>query len=216
MHLKNLCFVVPLLACLSSNPSHAGIVIRIDMDSVLPGIQSTVLALPGATITAGLWMELTSPSSISSYNFSVRYDSNELTFASRSETPGNLTGLSEIDNGAAEAAPYTINGVPGMVLSRFDGATLGNGPVGPFGPVKVAEVNFTSSAIAGDLLDLDIVPGTFDTLFNEFFDNNGNFVNANIQFFGGSVTAVPEPSSMMLLGGATAALAWRRNRKLKA
>lgn len=191
----------------------SAIVLRVDMDPATPGIQDNIVATPGTTLTTGLFMELTAPTSLAVYNFSVQFDTNELTFQSRSETPEVLTGLSELD-------ATNPNNISTGRLFRFDGGTFSaaGGPTGPFGPVKVGEINFLASTPLGTATDIDVIPGLFEPSFDSFFDNPGAEVTSQVTFFGGSVSlaVIPEPTSMGLvfIGCAVASFAARRRIKL--
>jgi hypothetical protein len=202
--------IVPIsMLCIAmlGSVGRSAIVLSVDMDLVTPGIQSNIEASPGATVTAGLMIELTAPTSLAVYNFSVEFDRNELTFQSRSETPDALTGLSELDatNG---------NNISTGQLFRFDGGTFAatGGPTGPFGPVRVGQVAFLVSTPTGSATDIDVRPGRFEPLFDTFFDNLGSEVTAQVTFVGGSVTAIPEPTSLGLvaIGCTIMSLGWRR------
>ena len=207
-------FAIPLsvfLVCLMGSVGRSGIVLRVDMDLLTPGIQSNVEKTAGSNVTAGLMFELTGSTSIGDYNFSVQFDTNELLFVSRSETPGTLPGLVESDNDLGRQVP--LNGL----LRRFDGSAFGggSGPTGPFGPVKVGEVSFTVIAPVGGPTDNDIIAGIFELLptpFDQFIDNGRIDITSQVTFFGGSVSiAIPEPASFMLL--ATSLLAMFRFRR---
>ena len=194
------------LSCASS--TNAGIITSIDLDGSMAGVQTTNVYVPGDIITANVLMELSETTSLSSYNFSVRYDPSELMFVSRSETP--LQGLSELDS---------TNGVDMVngIITRIDGATLGNGPTAPFGPVSVATLTFSVLAPIGGIADIDIETGRFDPEFDFAFDNAGNEVTGDFTFAGASIqgaVAVPEPTSLIILSAAgLGAYGWRRKRK---
>lgn len=179
------------------------------MDALTPGIQSTFAGQAGATLTAGLWMQLTGTTSLAVYNFSVEYNRNELTFQSRSETPAALTGLSELDSSNG-------HNISTGQLYRFDGGTFAatGGPTAPFGPVKVGEVVFSTLNPAGSPGAIDVAPGRFEATFDTFFDNLGAEVTNLVTFNGGTfVVAIPEPTSLSLLGlSASVCSIFRRRR----
>ncbi len=204
---KILWLFLALSSVLPISTGRTEIIVSVDMDAATPGIQSSFQGTPGSTLTAGLWMQLTAATSIATYNFSVEYDRTELTFQSRSETPGNLTGLSELDTSNPNE---TATGR----LRRFDGGTFASGPVGPFGPVKIGEIVFSTLNPAGGPADFDVTPGRFEPLFDTFFDNGFAEVTSLVTFNGGSfsVAAIPEPSSLSLLGLTIFAGAFRRRR----
>jgi hypothetical protein len=186
----------------------SAIVLSVDMDLLLPGIQSNIERGAGSTVTAGLLMELTGTTSIATFNYSVQYDFNELVFQSRSETPHTLTGLAELDFSNPND---TLTGR----LRRFDGTTFGNGPVGPFGPVQVAELVFTvPNNPTGGPGDVDIIPGLFEPTFDSFFDNGFAEVTGQVSFNGGSVSfaPIPEPTSLLLVIGLGSVVFARRAR----
>ena len=194
-----------LFVVMTANAGRSAIVLRVDMDPVAAGVQTNIIGTPGATITAGLFMELTGTTSLSGYNYSIQYDSNELTFQSRMELPSNLTGLSELDS----SNPNDVG-----LLQRFDGGTfnLAGGPTGPFGPVKVGEILFTVKTPSGTASDIDVIPGRFEPTADRSFDNNFAEVTTSISYFGGSVSvaSIPEPTSLTLVVGSCFAIVLRR------
>lgn len=205
--------------------SYAAVIVSVDMDLASPGIQSTLETTPGSNVSFGLVLSLTSPTSLSAYNLSFRYDNSELTYVtgSRQEFASNVpvTGggaFSETDT-ANQLSPFSIVGVPGLVLSRFDGVTTGQGPTGPFGPVLIAQASFTATAPVGNASDIDVLPGLFEAAFNENFDNSSNLLlGSDFVFNGGSLTlsTIPEPTSLLLMSFAGFGLTFARRRKLAA
>jgi hypothetical protein len=206
--LKKFVFAMSLLAvCMLGGVARSAIVLSVDMDLATAGIQENLVTSQGSTVTAGLFMELTGTTSVATFNYSVQFDRNELSFVSRRETPDVLTGLVEID-------ASNPNDLAAGILRRFDGTTFGNGPVGPFGPVKVGELVFTANTITGGPTDFDILPGRFEPTFDSFFDNGFAEVTAQVTFRGGSVSlaVIPEPTSvgLVFIGCAISAFGSRR------
>ena len=196
---------------LPGNIGWPDIIVSVDMDPVANGIQSNVSGSIGSEIRAGLWLQLTGTTSISGYNFSVQYDTAELTFQSRTETPSVLTGLSELDfSNPTDSATG--------ILRRFDGGTFNpaGGPSGPFSAVKIGEIVFLAKSPSGSVSDFDVTPGRFEASADRSFDNNFSEITTLITFNGGSFTpvaVVPEPTSMSLIGLTVLISAFRRRRR---
>lgn len=209
-----------LYVVLSASTSKADVIITMDMNPSLSGIQNTIEASSGDTITAGIYLSLSGPTSLSAYNVAFRYDDSEVVYlpGSRQESAGNVIGpggaFGQTDS-ANNVNPFTIPTVPGLVLSRFDGVTTGEGPSGIYGPVLIGQASFTVNSPSGNASDIDFLPGLFEVAFNENFDNLGNLLTAaNFQFIGGSViAAVPEPSSLLLLLTFSTGIVFTRRRK---
>ena len=182
-----------LITCfaLSNLNVQAGFIVSIDLDPAL-GIQATN-ALPAHVndrITASIMLEMTSPSTLSVYNFSIRLG-NGLSYFGRTELGfGTLTGNQDTNNLL----------VGGDTASRFDAGLIGGGSYGiPTGPVSIGTITFD---VVGTL-NLTIQPGLFDGgNFDLFVDGSGNEVPpGQFTFNSGTVniTAVPEPSSFVLM-----------------
>ncbi len=179
------------IGCCAPNAS-AGIVLSVDLDALTTGIQSSRTYAAGEMVQANFVLELTAATRISQYSFSVRFDTSELTFMTRTETPGTIAGWSEIN-------PALVGSGPGL-LFNFDafGPTL----VGAQGPFVIASATFTAQAPTGTTGELDIEVGPFNPTagFDGFVDD-GNppmFVpNSEIMYRAASVNAVPEPSALI-------------------
>lgn len=182
-----------LITCfaLSNSNVQAGFIVSIDLDPAL-GIQATN-ALPAHVndrITASIMLEMTSPSTLSVYNFSIRLG-NGLSYFGRTELGfGTLTGNQDTNNLL----------VGGNTASRFDAGLIGVGSYGiPTGPVSIGTITFDVVGTS----NLTIQPGLFDGgNFDLFVDGLGNEVPPDqITFNSGTVniTAVPEPSSFVLM-----------------
>ncbi|MBL8808638.1 MAG: PEP-CTERM sorting domain-containing protein [Planctomycetaceae bacterium] len=212
-----------LVACLFFlSHAQSGVILSVDWNPGAAGIQSDILTSAGSNITANLVLQLTGTTTLSSYGFSLRFDTNELNFVSRAETPP--PGFDEIDF----SNPFTENAGTGFApigdygeLLRFDGGAVGPGISAP-GEFVIASLVFNAVAPGGTNTDVDVLAGTFEPLFDDFFDSNGDslLITGDVQFAGGSVSllsgpaAVPEPGSFVLLslGAAGAFLKWRRKR----
>ena len=117
--------------------------ISLDLDPLTDGIQSTGTFATDDTIDVSVWLTLTGQASVSAYNFSIQYDTNELDFVdgSRVETPP--APMEEFD-----ATNETNDGL-GLMFS-FDGLTVGNGPSAPFSAV-IATFQMLAAEVAGEL-----------------------------------------------------------------
>jgi hypothetical protein len=173
--------------------SHAAITLSIDFDNVAPGIQSTN-AIPvsiGDDITTYIFMDMTSPSTLGSYNYSIMYGSG-LSLTSRSEH--SFGSLVESDSS------NPIDNSIGMAF-KFDGADFGLGQTTPLAGF-VATLTFTVL----DSTNTGITAGLFDPEssggFDSFYSAGGDDVSNTVVFNPGSVsvTAVPEPSSVAAIG----------------
>jgi hypothetical protein len=184
-----------------------GLIISVDLDDA-PLLQTSREFSSGQTFTAGIFMEMTAPTTLGVYNFSVRYDTTELSYVSRTEFGFGLLGESDTSNG--------VNTTTGTIF-RIDGAALGPaGQVTPLGPVRVASLVFTTLSPTGGIADIDIIGGLFQTDDDLFFDNDFSNITTQVVFQGASITAVPEPSSFALMAISVGAWAYGIRRRLVA
>ena len=205
--MKVFSFIVSLTVVgLLNSLSHAGLVIRTNLGSNPNAIQSSGIFDVGSQITASFVMQLdnsiTNPAipDVAIYNFSVQYDPTKLLFVSRTESAFGLVPA-DVDsvNGTLLAGNPTIIASPGFnVLTRFDGTSFNSFQASPFGPTTVGTAVFTVLApLTGS--PTAITPGLFEPLFDFASTNAGVDVTSVIQFSGASVSAVPEPASLVLL-----------------
>ena len=190
--------------------SDAGIILSADINPGSAGVQSTVPAAIGDRITVDFIFDLNGASTISAWQYSVRFNTTNLAFVSREEVapPGFNFAESDVTN---------ANDLGNGLLFRFghdsfDGAN--GGPNAAFGPFRVGSVTFDVIGNAASPLGFDVSPGFFEPALDTFLEN-GTFAEvplADITFHGGSITAVPEPSSMALMGliGVSGAFSTRR------
>lgn len=205
--MRIMCLVAACLLCVA-NPAAAGLVLSVDLDPLLPGVQSSRAYSIGETVQASFILELTAPTRISAYSFSVRYDTTELTFVTRSESAPNITGWSETNPNSAGSASG--------LLFNFDafGPTL----VGPRGPFVVGTTSFTAIAPSGSSGELDIEVGAFNPVagFDGFLNdaNPPQLLTPNeVSYVSASVNAVPEVSSTSAILFGCAACFVRRKRR---
>jgi hypothetical protein len=224
----NICINSLLTIFLLASNARAGVILSVVLNPsytptsgiAVPNSALGVTAVSGETITARVFAQLTAPTSLATYVFTMEYDRNELSYVagSRAETPSNLPGLSELDT--TNAVNTAFNATSGRLFA-IDGNTFGTGPTAPLGPVQIATATFTASNPSGllDGSDFDIRVGAFNTGIDGFFDNGfTDLIQAGqVTFQNGSVSAVPEPTSLLLMSAAGLGFTLaRRRRKLAA
>jgi len=205
-----------LVVAIWAKPASAGIVVSVDWDVTLPGIQSTIAANPGNTVTANIVFEITGTSSISNYEMSTRFSSSRLLFVSRTDSgPLNLPINSPVN--ATFNTQNTMMSTPGLgvygVNEGIAGSTLLGGPTSADPPFLVSSITFTVLPGADGLV---LVPGIFPNGLDIFFSNANAVIPLNeFTFNGGSITAVPEPSAVALVSFALLVVGFQtyRNRQ---
>ncbi len=175
-------------------PASAGLMVSVDMDTVTPGIQSSISVLPGAAFSVDLWATIDA-AGISSFSISTTFDTTELSLsppagpaASQPALPGGL---------APFIAPVESNAL-GQVYS-FNGGTLGLGPVSTsfiFGSIAFTAPTPVTNGIDDVNVGYFNLPGVIDDAFN----NAGASLSGMTVFTGGLVNVVvPEPSGAAFL-----------------
>lgn len=170
-----------------------GVVVHVDLDPGDMGmdIMTSRAYAVGETVNVDFVLEVTEDTLLSTYVFSVFYDSTELSYVSRAETPGNIPGgWSEINPGS--------QGSDTNLLYLFD--ALGNTALSAAqGRFVVASATFTAIAPAGDMTDVDLQVGLYNTAVDGFLNQAFDPIPAGqLMFPGASITAVPEPSVLTL------------------
>ena len=191
--MRGIGLIAVLLTC-TWNTASAGIILSVDLDPDTAGVQSSLSFAPGAMVRANFILEVTAPTRITAYSFSVRFDSTELSFSSRSETSQNIPGWSELNPGSASMA----NGL----LFNFD-ASSGSTLAGPQGPFVVGSATFVAIAPLGAAGDRDVEVGPFNPTagFDGFLNDlipPGFVPDGDITYTFASVNAIPEPSAAVL------------------
>lgn len=196
----------------------AGVVISIDMDTNTAGIQNSLTLLPGDTnnFTVDVYMEITDATLVSYYSFGVRVDDDEMDFVSRqrffnngwAQIGGNLPVLSGSGDPLLGPGNYrTVQDFSGAVFDVNDSVGAGTYLIGritvtPTGPLNDAFIDFS--------------PGFYNAGVDLIADETDTPL-AGVVFNGGTLSAVPEPSSFLALGGCVAAgVAGRMRRRKKA
>ncbi len=190
------------------------------------------------TLNASIYLHLTHGSTIYGYRFSVRYDSDLLTYGNRKQfrEPNNsllpFVGDDTIDyeNGQwpdpdPVSASKELSSVEnGMDLYRFNGLITSNDNFGGTGFYKLATVTFSLNPNrtlppGKQLIDVgkfDFFPNDVqfrDSIRTEDKDHTGTEVIYEYETFGGLVSgaAVPEPATVIVLG-AVGVLAFARRK----
>lgn len=204
-----------LLVCFFASRSQAAIILSVDFDTATPGYQSTRPSATGQTVLASIFMELTGTTTLSAYQFSVLFDKNELSYVANSRSEPVPAGF-----GFFETDPQNTVDLANGVL-KFFGADTGAGPdasnVAQRGPYLVATASFLVTTPVGSTSDIDINAARLISEGDDFLLNGSGAVipTSELIFNGGSITPVPEPSSLALLGGCAAVLAMGRRNRLR-
>ena len=171
----------------------ADVELLVDLDPGTPGIQAEGFYNNGDLVNADLVLNLpnvTATTPLSGYSFTVRFDTSELTFSGRSESPANAgTGWTEFIVGGN-------NDLPNGLLFNFDGlAPSGSFITPPTGPFVIGNISFTAVNPTGDGTDPDIEIGFFDNVTDGLVDDNDTLIpGSQITLGFASVSAVPEPT----------------------
>jgi hypothetical protein len=171
-----------ILLALASSDCDAAITFAIDLDTNTTGIQNTRTVTVGQNFNVDLFIILSDGTSASSWQLSTQYSPSLLNLVSRNEfNPG---GMTESD---------TSNPTSGGLIRRL-GFDAQVGPTSPFSQ-SFARFNF-DAILAGTST---ITPGFFETGLDGAFDNNFDVLTP--VFAGGTLTisAVPEPTSLVLI-----------------
>ncbi len=196
--LENVCKLTTLivLGCsflYISAEARAGIVVDVDMDTSMAGIQRVRQASVGDVFPVDL-IVTTDAAGVSSLSISVLHDNNELAF----------------NSGSSEALPlgFMVNIVPGVtdapnigaglgMSSAFDAATTGAGPFSK--TFSIGTIDFRVAGLDNDNAP-DVIPGFFSTV-DLAFDNAmpANNLATSAVINTGRVSAIPEPTSFILM-----------------
>lgn len=178
----------------------ADLILSIDLDPAASGIQNTLNLQGAIPFQVDLYLELDNLSSLDSYRASVQFD---------------VAGIQYVDSVSLPLQNYSIFagglGVRGDLVGPFEAVsnTFGAGLTAPFGPMLIGSLTFKPLA-----------PGQFliapfeDPQLDGSYDSNFNQLVSSLR--GGVVTisSVPEPNCLALLGiGLATSLLSHRSRK---
>ncbi len=184
------CIVALLLMNLvTASAAQAALIYRVDLDPITIGIQTSLVVQPGQQITADIVMELSGTTSIDIYGVSVLFDNSELDFRLSDSATIPLSGFEKAAS-LTQVGATTITGIRAATTI----ANIGTGPIAPQSFV-IAKLKFDILAPSGDLNDFDLIPFQHD--LDGSFDNYVNQLTP--EFYGASITSVPEPSLYRLL-----------------
>jgi hypothetical protein len=199
-------FLVVAMCLLIEAPTQADIVFSLDMDSTTSGIQSSVASNVGGNIQVNLFMSGTgNVDSVGAYQVSLRFDPTKLQITGGGEiTP---VGWVETDTqlrliGTQGVSNTPIAQLPGdgnAYLLRI-GSDIAVGPTTPFAPLLVGTFSFNVLNTTNNQLTVGLFEKTPLFQFNLDSVLNSSFADASNTFVGstGTITAVPEPSSLLL------------------
>ncbi len=160
------------------------------------GIDSNIDVMTGAPVQVDVYLIQTGSDSLSGYSFGVAFNNADLTFNSASghNVPAGLSGFSSptLMNGLTyTAASFPVAGLADN--THFLGSLNFTADLTYF---NVTNLSFTSVGVSREVAGVSTAVPMSDITLN-----------------GGSVSAVPEPSSLAVLGLTAGGLLVRRRRK---
>ncbi len=209
-----------LIILLSAELLRADLLLAVDFDINQAGIQSNAVVDTNNKTTAWIVLYLTGDTDLYGYQFSVRFNADRLSLDSKDDNPPtNVNGKQFVESFTNE---HSVSGSGGgfanyIEINRFDGKildpsnTLVITAADTSGGLVLGVLNFTLRGVGDDLL---IMPGLFEPKtgidaapFDAFLGEI-----SNVSFQGGTITAVPEPSSLLFVSAA-AGLIWTMKRR---
>ena len=196
----------------------------------------------GSSLTASIYLHLTGGSTLYGYRFSVRFDNANLEFMQREQfRPGNFQPNDAVENELdingipklPDPGPVSQSGLNPFAgdfleLRRFNGEVPDpDSFTTQDGFHKLATLNFAVRTVSTMSPGAPLVlPGEFDGVpanppffpdevrFDKFFSEDLPGSDVVFTVVGGSVSAVPEPASAVVLGALGVLAAIRRKRRV--
>lgn len=189
--MKKIVLFVGLVTAALSSSARADFSLDLDLGAA-PGIQDTIAATSG-TFSVDVVLGLSGGDALGSYEFNLDYDETEIAFVSFvNNVPSPLVQISAgSDNGSIYGLVGSGSFTPGTETAADATFTVGT-------------FQFSILAAANDGVDLTL------TGVNAFRGDNSPITASGA--FGGGIVAVPEPSSIAVLGLTCVGLVMRRRR----
>jgi len=181
--------------------AHAEIVFAIDLDTDVPGVQSTRQARPFQTFDAFLTLSLTGDTRVSGYTISISFNPDEIDILAVDDSlrPDGWFSLADPTRNDSQSRIELINaGSFGFIDSGFSS--------------PIAKLTLESRNPFLGNTELNIMPGFFNVNIDGVIDENGAPITTGVQFQGATVTAVPEPSTFFLSSVVAGLFYFRRKR----
>ena len=229
------CCAFAFAAFASAEKANSELILSVDWDILTPGVQHEIDTVAD-TIDVHLVVELTGDTNIYAYNFSVRFNSEVFDFEERNQLPRPAGFEDSITQGTSDDfGPDAEQSGGGFFVYRTLGLFNGinydselssnDAPVGAGAVLGRITFKVLKQPTPGTLL---VSPGIFDNqlggdgTFEGFAGLIGGIETrlplSQIRFQSGSITAVPEPSSLVLFCGGSLgflALRYRNVRRLR-
>ncbi len=185
----------------------AELFLGVDFDINQAGVQSNAIVDSNGKTTAYIVLYLSGSTNLYAYEFSVRYNSDRLTLDSKDDNPPSVVNgktftesqtldHSSFGSGGGFANYVEINRFDGKIVDPNDVLVIDQTDIP--GGLVLGVLNFTVRGTGEDLL---IMPGLFEAKTNFDALPYDSFLGniSSTRFEGGTITSVPEPSSMLFV-----------------